>query len=379
MGRVVKARWRVHYHLANLFLRLHRYDAAANAYGRALRIRPGDPNLQFQRAWSLLEVPARRVEGITAFENLMKSSPSASGYYLMACGLQKESRHEEAVRAFREAARLEPTENPDLHYNHAISLSALRRLEEAADAYQSAAHLNPSDGEAWGHLGAAFAELGRWKDAASCHERAMRLAPGVLHGLNLGQTLYELNRLDEAERVLRTSLVIDPKSTDVQETLAMVLAGQDRYADALTLAQELCAVKPVALSSRVVLAGVLMEAGRLEEALQEAIAAGEAAPSDPTPQFVLGSIYVKMNKGEAALAAFERVQSDLDQSTEHPAVGGLVWSAAGRGSALSVLGRYEEAISAFEEALRIDPGFVERWPEVAPHYHRALRETHRSR
>ncbi len=47
----------------------------------------------------------------------------------------------------------------------------------------------------------------------------------------------------------------------------MVLAGQDRYDDALTLAQELWAVKPVALSSRVVLSGVLMEAGRLEEVL----------------------------------------------------------------------------------------------------------------
>jgi tetratricopeptide (TPR) repeat protein len=152
MISLVKARWRLHYHLANLFLRLHRYEQAANAYGRALRVQPGDPHLEFQRAWSLLEVPDRRAEGTTAFENLLKPSPSASGYYLMACGLQRESRHEEAVQAFREAARLEPAEHADFYFNHAISLSALRRLEDAVDRYQmprTSIPLMARLGEAW--------------------------------------------------------------------------------------------------------------------------------------------------------------------------------------------------------------------------------------
>lgn len=87
-------------------------------------------------------MPNRRVEGITAFEHLLKCSPSAFGYYLMACGLQKVSRHEEAVQAFREAARLEPG-HADVHYNHAISLGIVGRLEEAAAAYQTAADLKP--------------------------------------------------------------------------------------------------------------------------------------------------------------------------------------------------------------------------------------------
>ena len=373
MVSLIEARWRFHYHLANLFLRLHRYESAANAYERALRVLPGNPYFQYQRAWSLLAVPHRRVEGISAFEDLNKSSPSSSGYYLMAGGLQKESRHEEAVQAFREAARLEPAQSADFHYNHAISLSALRRFEEAAEAYQTAAHLNPSDGEAWGNLGAAFAELGRWKDAAPCQERAMRLAPSVQHGLDLGETLYELNRLDEAERVLREALVIEPRSTDAKEALAVVLAGQDRYDDALLLAHELCAANPVPLSSRVVLAGVLMDAGRLEEARREALTAEAADPSDPRPQFILGYTYLKLNDGGAALTAFERGQSSLGQGTQLRSHSSRVSSAVGRGSALSLLGRHEEAMSAFEQALRIDPGFFERWPDLAEHYERSSR------
>jgi tetratricopeptide (TPR) repeat protein len=365
--------------MANLFLRLHRDEAAANAYERVLRIRPDDPQAQFHRAWCLLHVPKRRGEGITAFQELLRVSPSAAGFFLMGCGLQHESRHEEAVEAFREAARLENPGTADLHYNYAISLTALRRLEEAADAYQNAAHLNPSDGEAWGNLGAAFAELGRWKDAAPCQERAMRLARSLTHGLNLGSTLYELNRLEEAERVLREALVHDPRSIDAMELLVQVLAGQDRYDEAIKLAREVCTLNPDAPSSRVVLAGALAEAGRLGEAHKEAKAVANLAPSDPRPHSALGAIYVRMNDGTAALAAFEQMARCLDATMEQLPSSALVWCHAGRGSAFSLLGRHDDAMAAFEEVLRTDQGFFERWPEVAPHYQLSSRETDRNK
>lgn len=367
----------VHYRVADLFIRLHRDEAAANAYARVLRIRPDDPQAQFHRAWCLLQVPRRRNEGITAFQSLLRVSPSAAGFFLMGCGLQQESRHEEAIQAFREAARLESPGSADLHYNQAISLIALRRLDEAADAYGNAAHLNPSDGEAWGNLGAAFAELGRWKDAAPCQERAMRLAPSLTHGLNLGSTLYELNRLEEAERVLRDVLVLDPRSVDAKESLAMVLTGQDRYDEAITIARETCESNADALSSRVVLAAALSEAGCLDEALRIATAAVEAAPEDARVHGALGFVYVKMKDGAAALAAFERMAACLVPEAERLPSSPWLSYLTGRGVALSLLGRHDQAVVTFEEVLRTDPEFFERWPEVAPHYQLSSREAGR--
>jgi tetratricopeptide (TPR) repeat protein len=371
------ARAQFHYRVANLFLRLHRDEAAANAYARVLRIRPNDAQAQFQRAWCLLHVPRRRNEGITAFQSLLRVSPSAAGFFLMGCGLQQESRHEEAVQAFREAARLESPGAADLHYNYAMSLTALRRLEDAADAYGNATHLNPSDGEAWGNLGAAFAELGRWKDAAPCQERAMRLAPSLTHGLNLGSTLYELNRLEEAERVLRDVLVLDPRSVDAKEWLATVLTAQDRYDEAIKIARETCESNSDAVSSRVVLAGALSEAGCLDEALRIATAAAEAAPEDARVHGALGTVYVKMKDGAAALAAFERMAEclipDADRLPSSPWVSYLT----GRGVAFSLLGRHDDAMAAFSDVLSIDREYFERWPEVAPYYQLSSREAGR--
>lgn len=372
------ARATFHCRLANLLLRLHRYAAAARSYERVLHISPDDPYVQFQRAWCLLAIDARRGDGITGFQELLKQSPSAGGFYLLACGLQEESRHEEAVEAFREAIRLEGSGPADLFYDYGVSLEVLRHFEESADAYHRAAQLNPSDAEAWGNQGAVLAGLGRWKDAAPCLERAMRLAPNVTHALDLASTLYELNRLDEAERVLRDAVVLDPRSADVKEWLATVLAGQERYDEAIAIARATCESSSDAPSSRAALARVLAEAGLLDEALRIARAAANAAPQDPWTHAALGTVCIKMNDGEPALAAFERMAECLVLEGDRLPSSPWVRCIVGRGVALSLLSRHDEAMAAFEDVPHADQGFFERWPELAPHYERSSREAARS-
>jgi len=46
-----------------------------------------------------------------------------------------------------------------------------------------------------------------------------------------------------------------------------------------------------------------------------------------------------------------------------------------RGAALSMIGRHDEAMLAFDELLRLEPDFFERWPEHAPPYELSRRET----
>jgi tetratricopeptide (TPR) repeat protein len=365
---------RFQYRVAALFLGLGRYGAAADTYGRIVRSRPDDSQARFHRAWSLLQIPQRR-EGIATFQELLRAAPSAFGFFLLGCGLQRESRHEEAVEAFREAARLEQSEKADLHYNWGISLAALRRLEEAAEAFENAARLGPPEVDAWDSLGVTYADLGRWKDAAACQRRVMRLSPTTSHCVNFASTLYELNELDEAEQVLRDVLARDRRSIDAKGLLVQVLTGQDRFDEAVALAREICAREPDLLPARLALAGALAEAGRLDQALAAANAAIAIAPQDPRPHGSLGAVLMKANDGAGALAAFERMAVCLDASVERLPSSPWVWCRAGRGAALSVLGRHDEAMKAFEELLRSDRDFFERWPELASHYQLSLRET----
>ncbi len=379
MSFLSDARVRFHYAVANFWLQVRVYEPAANAFARVLRLRADDPQARYQRAWSLMQVPDRRIEAIDGLQDWLKVSPSASGYYLLGGGLQQESRHEEAVLAFREADRLDSSLGVDLYFNTAISLRELLRLEEAVDAYETAAHLDPADHEAWAALGVVLAELGRWKDAAPCQERAVRLSPSVHNRHNLAWTLYELKRLDEAERVLLDALPHEPQSSDVKRTLAYVLTAQDRYDEALRLAEEVRGIENHSASSYALLAGILMEAGQLDEAMKAAGTALRLAPTDPEAHGALGAVHLQMNDGAAALASFERMAEHIDPRVPRLSSSPWVWSAGGRGAALSKLGRHDEALAAFEELLRMDPGFFERWPELSEPYDLTTEEIGRGR
>ena len=115
--------------------------------------------------------------------------------------------------------------------------------------------------------------------------------------------------------MLRDVLVLDPRSVDAKELLATVLTGQDRYDEAIKIARETCESNGAAVSSQVVLAGVLSEAGCPDEALRVASAAADAAPQDARVHGALGAVYVKMNDGAAALASFERMAKCLAPET----------------------------------------------------------------
>ena len=151
------------------------------------------------------------------------------------------------------------------------------------------------------------------------------------------------------------SLALDPRSVDAKESLATVLAGQDRYDEAIKIARETCESNADALSSRVVLAGVLAEAGCLDEGLRIATAAAEAAPEDARVHGALGTVYVKMKDGAAALAAFERMAACLVPEAERLPSSPWLSYLTGRGVALSLLGRHDQAVVTFEEVLRTDP------------------------
>jgi tetratricopeptide (TPR) repeat protein len=364
--------------VARLWLRIGLSERAANAYQRILRIRPDDAHVIFQRAWCLSDVPHRRNEAIEALRQLLQRSPYAFGSFLLGSTLQREGRDQEAVDAFEEAARLGGTRPADLYHNWGKSLAILRRREEAAEVLRQAALLQPSDVDAWRMLGSIFIELGRWKDAAACQERVMRLQPSVTHGLELGGTLYELNRLDDAERVVREALAIDSRSTDAKGLLAMVLSDQDRHSEAIELARQIRAAVPNDVPSRLVLSHVLSWAGHFEEALREATAAVEIAPTESRPYGALGSIYIRMNDGEAALRSFDRMAAYIDPAVERIPSTEWVWCYAGRGVALSLLDRHAAAMAAFEEALSIDGQILERCHPYAPHYERSRRATGQS-
>lgn len=132
----------------------------------------------------------------------MKSAPSAAL-------LDQARRHLEAGR-FADAATLcrdALKRAPAFAAGHELlgdSLHAQKQLDAAVAAYREAVRIEPGRTEAWWGMACALRTLGDFADAAVTLRRLVELAPGddrARH--NLGTTLHELGRTDEAIDALR--------------------------------------------------------------------------------------------------------------------------------------------------------------------------------
>lgn len=354
----IGASW--HYVVGNTLARFHRYQAAADAYGRVLRVFPDEQAIHFRRFWCQLQVPSCRAEGIVLLERRLSLAPSAYGFYLLACGFQGEGRHAEAVAAFRRALQLEASQTSEFFAAFAVSLRIQRCFDDAVDAYRSAAQLDPSNPEAWENLGGILAELDRWTDAAPCFERASRLAPSVGRSRWLSYAQEEVGRLEAAEQSIRQALTIDPRSVEANEQLVHLLLMQERDDEAVALARKLRAADPECVPFRLALAGALCDGGNLEEALAEVKAAEAMAPTNAEVYDVLASVHVEMGNADAALTALEESVRCAPLESRSVSLSQKVWHWVARGSALSTLGRHTEAVAAFDVALGLDPELFHR-------------------
>lgn len=84
---------------------------------------------------------------------------------------QAKAKGEEAIRHYRESARLIPS-SPDTHHNLAVALAGEKRHDEAIEEYRKAIAVKPSFGRALLNLGTVLCEKGDLGAAADAFRRA---------------------------------------------------------------------------------------------------------------------------------------------------------------------------------------------------------------
>lgn len=167
----------------------------------------------------------------------------------------EEARTAIGLAALQEAAALDP-DSPLYHNALGAVYLNLKRQPEALDEFKRAVDLDANYGEALHNLGAAYAEAGKWEDAVRSYRKALSVPGyGNLEGtyINLGWAYYNLNRLQEAEEVLRLALKLDPKMVVASYNLALVLLKAGRRDEAkveFRRAKELAPDTPFGLAAQ---------------------------------------------------------------------------------------------------------------------------------
>jgi tetratricopeptide (TPR) repeat protein len=310
---------KIRYDLANEYRARGDMDAAIRNYRIALETDPNALRTLANLGGALISKGDYDAAIDTCKSALLLNPGYVHAYNNLGIALQMKGEHNSAVASFRRAVELVPGQY-DAHSNLAKALSSEGKFEEAIanflKALESPALANESD-----------------------------------TSIALGNAVYNLGRLEEAEAAYRRAIKLDPGQQQAQSNLGVTLARQGKLEEAI--AHFLKALESPALanesSTSIALGNAFYSLGRLEEAEAAYRRAIKLDPGQQDAQSNLGVTLARQGKLEEAIYHFRlAIAASPDFAAAHNNLG----------DGLRAQGKVEEAIEAYEGALRADPGFA---------------------
>jgi tetratricopeptide (TPR) repeat protein len=286
------------------------YQRAADAWVRAAALREPDRGSEepFHKtdvpvsayaAFGLARIDAAEGRPAVAIDRLLQTTTIAprfgAAWRLLAETNETLGRQADADRARAKASRLPafaPYADPMVDTLARVSRSAAFLLRQASEAdpdsavqwseflLRRALAFDPGNPDVLAKLGRVLRRTGRNAEALDAFLAYHEKVPGDFEGTaQIGSSLTELGRLDEAERYLREAL----NGLDTAQThynLGVVLSGQHRTADAAVEYRRAIERDPYLVDARNNLSALLAREGRLAEATAELAAVLRIEPDN---------------------------------------------------------------------------------------------------
>ena len=310
-------------------------EGAERALREALRLQ-GD-NVVYLRALARLLAAQGRTDPDTmlvlerAFQR--DNSDMALGRHL-AKSLMANGRLDDVLKLVRWLLQHDK-ENGELQRLHAQASLSNNRIDEAVRQYEHLLAQHPDDREAVVNLARALAEKQRTDDAAAArYAAALVFEPEIVPvRLMLARHHALAGRVEKAVEEFRAAGKPGPDAVDrvLEEVRTLVAAAPDRP------------------DLRWFLTNTLIDAGRLDEAVEHIEAIFEADPGEL----------------KSVMQAYERVlaRDGTNVAANH-----------GKGVLLKAQGRFEEARPLLERAVQLNPGHADAQHELADLYGQILAE-----
>jgi tetratricopeptide (TPR) repeat protein len=158
--------------------------------------------------------------------------------------------------------------------------------------------------------------------------------------------LVQLNRLSEAEQVLRETIAIDEKAWQAYLLLGSVYDRQKQYEDAVVAYRKAVTVNPKSASAYNNLGVSLFLMRKYQESAEALLSAISIDPSNQQSYNNLGLSLFKLGKYPEALETFKK---GGDEASSYNNMGVLYMEEK----------KYEEAIEYFEKAIEAKPSYYE--------------------
>ena len=322
-----------------------------------LLITIGNTTVASEKAMSLFsqgveELNAGQLDAaLETFEHVTTIAPNfADAHYHLGLVYYRKTEYRKAIDAFTQTLKLLPRDTDALiklglashKAGEADAIASLARRtfhEQAVKAYQTALEIQPHNVEALNNLGLAYQELGRFREAIAVYEEGLTLNPDLpqLH-VNLATArdlqggVYSLAAYQHYK--------IGTRAKRAGRTEAAIAAWKQAITES-----------PKYLQAYLQLAELYFESAKYESAIRTYLSAitliSERQPSQRSGTadifYNLGNSYLYAQQLESAISAYQQAV-DLNP--------GMVGAWANMGTVLLEMERFNAAIAACQSALK---------------------------
>jgi Flp pilus assembly protein TadD len=240
--------------------------------------------------------------------------PFARSYFRHGAAFYQAGFPDQALPYLEEARRGAPDNFKTLLAIGQIHLDA-GRPSEAKPYLERAARLRPNSPEALNNLGGLALAEDDPARAAAAFEPARAAEPDLPYALvNAGYAYSRLNRLNDAERVLRRAVDLAPADADTLDQLGLVLAKQNRLDDAKGFFQRAIEAKRDHVSAISNLAVLYLQQNRPSEAVAALRYGIRVAPGDERLYLNLAKVYVQTGDRERARDVMRQLLTEKPDS-----------------------------------------------------------------
>jgi tetratricopeptide (TPR) repeat protein len=359
-----------HYYLGRVQLDAGLYESAFQELDRSGTAWPADPQFLIEAANGYLTLQrqekAREVMARLSTIPLTDDEVAVVARLLLSAG--------DKASAIDLLRRLSDRQNPAgprwAQLDLALSYLVAGNFEKAARQCQMLVKAPQSDGAhgrdvalAWSVMGIAQARLGESGAAVNAFRQASKLdSAREEHWLNLTRELMELNRNAEAISAAQEALNSNPESYAIHLRLGAAYLSSDRYPEAESIFRKLVMAGDPLPTSYVGLAQVLLRAGRAEEAVSELASARKKLGPNFLISYFQGLALDRAARPAEAIDAFQdAIRLNPGSSEAH----------LGLGKTELLVGRNNEAIAELQKCLQLSGGNVQARRLLIQAYRRA--------
>jgi tetratricopeptide (TPR) repeat protein len=363
-----------------------RREEALSAFEKSLILEPRNAKSRLERGRLLGELGRSRealevFESVLELDNSLIEATTGKGKALLALG-----RYQESIDAFRKSLEVDPS-SPEGWGGTGSCFLALQKPYEALQAYEKAFSSGAENSGILSGLGEVYYKLEDNSRALDTFEEALKLDPENIFAWNgKGNTLCKLGKYREALEAYETLLELDYESLPARYNRGVALSRlkhQEKDFEEILESQLQTAFKKYLELSGGVPEGKIgdenwkyrgfafAELGEYREALKAFDNATKRESESSFPWICKGITLICLRKYEEAMETLEDAEKTIYSATraeksikiegnKEPGILnpvekdtrlGILRNA--KGLALDALGRYQDAIEAFESARKL--------------------------